>query len=341
MNPASGRRRFRYAPTPTRELHVGNGLAALTGWAAARAAGGELVLRIEDIDRTRCRPALTSAALADLRWLGVDWDEGPDVGGAWGPYAQSERLGDYDRVLERLVGEGSAYPCQCSRAEVRAAQRAPHLQRGGETPYAGTCRPTAGTSGVLADDRGGYRLNVHALGGAALVQVDDAWLGAGTEDVRATCGDFLLGRPGAPSYQLAVVTDDIAMGITDVVRGRDLAGSTARQVLLYRVLGQRAPRFAHHPLLVDGAGQKLSKRDRSLTLAAVRDGGMEAGALRARLGASIGLWSHAVRRADPSDFIDSVGVIEAVAAAATRPGGGTGAAGAGLAGRWRDGPWRG
>lgn len=325
MKAASGRRRFRYAPTPTRELHVGNGLAALIGWAAARAAGGAFVVRIEDIDGTRCRPELTSAALADLRWLGLNWDEGPDVGGAWGPYTQSERLGDYDRVLKRLVDGGSVYACGCSRADVRAAQSAPHLQHGGETPYAGTCRPMDGESRRLVGERGGYRLSVHALGSDAVVQLDDAWLGPGTEDVRETCGDFLLGRPGAPTYQLAVVTDDIAMGITDVVRGRDLAGSTARQMLLHRVLGQRAPRFAHHPLLVDEGGQKLSKRDQSLSLARVREGGAEAGALRAELGAAIGLWSRAVRRADPSDFIDSISAI---------------AGGPAPSDGWHDGAWR-
>lgn len=340
MNPTSGRRRFRYAPTPTRALHVGNGLAALIGWAAARAVGGAFVLRIEDIDRTRSTPDLAAAAIDDLRWLGVEWDEGPDVGGAWGPYTQSERLASYDRTLERLVEAGVAYACHCSRADVRAAQSAPHLHQGGELPYAGTCRPSGGAAGRLSADRGGYRLNVDALGDAAVVRFDDRWLGPWTEDVRETCGDFLLGRPGAPTYQLAVVTDDVAMGITDVVRGRDLAGSTARQILLHRVLGEAAPSYAHHPLLVDEAGQKLSKRDRALALRAVRESGMAAGALRARLGAAIGLWDRAVGRAAPSDFIDGIRAIEGSGRPGT-PSASLRAQDPAWGGGWRDGPWEG
>ncbi len=328
---ASGGRRFRYAPTPTRELHVGNGLAALVGWGAARAARGAFVLRVEDIDASRCRPELTDSALADLHWLGVDWDEGPEAGGPCAPYIQSERLARYDSVLEQLRVAGLAYPCRCSRADVRVAMRAPHLHEGGETPYAGTCRPEgAAAGGALAPGRGGYRLDLRAVPGGAVVQVHDAWLGASVEDVRDTCGDFLLGRPGAPTYQLAAVADDIAMGVTDVVRGRDLAGSTARQMLLYRALGHAAPRFAHHPLLVDERGQKLSKRDRAVTLRAMRDDGVAPGGLRARLGAAVGLWGAGTRSATPQDFADAIEAFEAPAAALERNG---------ARPPWHDGRW--
>ncbi|MEZ4268381.1 MAG: tRNA glutamyl-Q(34) synthetase GluQRS [Myxococcota bacterium] len=339
MNPgASGQRRFRYAPTPTRELHVGNGLAALIGWAAARSVGGAFALRIEDIDRTRSRPELAAAALDDLRWLGVDWDEGPDVGGAFGPYVQSERMARYDAALAELDARGLVYACQCSRADVRAAMSAPHLQLGGEAPYAGTCRPTHDGPRALAEDRGGYRLDVVSLGDAAVVQLEDAWLGPVTEDVRETCGDFLLGRPDAPTYQLAVVTDDIAMGITDVVRGHDLAGSTARQVLLYRAFGGAVPRFAHHPLLVDEQGQKLSKRDGALALSELRKSQMAPGELRARLGAAVGLWGADVRRAAARDFIEAL--REVGPAGGPEPTvDGRPASGEIRAGAWHDGAW--
>ena len=309
-SPEPHRRRFRYAPTPSRRLHVGNGLAALIGWAAARAARASFILRIEDIDRTRCRPEFEAQALADLRWLGLDWDEGPDVGGPCGPYRQSERLDRYDEAREGLASSGDAYACVCSRADVRAAQRAPHLQRqassqgGGEAPYPGTCRPAHDTTPPrqALSDRGGHRLRV-GDSAAGTVSWDDGWCGPQREDVSQTCGDFLLGRPGQPTYQLAVVVDDIEMGVTDVVRGNDLLDSTARQILLYRRLGAAAPRFWHHPLIVDDQGRKLSKRDDDLTLAALRDGGADPSRLRARLCASVGLGGGR-DRLEPSATID-------------------------------------
>lgn len=301
-----GQRRFRYAPTPSRPLHAGSALAALIGWGAARAIGAEFILRIEDIDRTRCRPEHEASCLADLRWLGLDWEEGPDVGGPRGPYRQSERLGRYDDALATLAG---TYTCVCSRAQVRAAQRAPHLQSGGELPYPGTCRPVPGSAEpghVTTADRGGLRLDVHALGDAATVSWSDVWTGEHSEDVRATCGDFLLGRPGHPTYQLACVLDDGAMGITDVVRGRDLQGSVGRQILLHRALGQRAPRWAHHPLLLDDTGRKLSKRDRAESLTGLREGGADRDALIAGLAASIRLVDGSVSRLTPEGFVDAL-----------------------------------
>ena len=289
----SGGRRFRYAPTPSRRLHVGNGLAALLGWAAARRAGAAFVLRVEDIDRARCREEYAAPLLEDLRWLGLDWDEGPDVGGPAGPYRQSERLACYDELVADLAARGLSYPCVCSRAEIRAAQSAPHhAGLAGERPYPGTCRPpAAGTSAAprVRRDRGGQRLAVAWLGDDAAVTWEDGWLGPAREDVRETCGDFLLGRPGVPTYQLAVVADDVAMGITDVVRGHDLVGSTARQILLHRALGATPPRFWHHPLIVDGDGRKLSKRDADLALTDLRLGGADPGRLISRLARSVGL----------------------------------------------------
>lgn len=299
---SAGPRRFRFAPTPSRLLHVGNGLAALIGWAEARRVQGDFILRIEDIDTSRCKPELEDACLDDLRWLGLDWDEGPDVGGPHAPYRQSERLARFDDALLSLEQAEQVYPCTCSRAEVRAAQRAPHLHAGGEQPYPGTCRAHRGAGGTLAPERGGHRLDVLGLEEAAVVSWDDAWAGRQTEDVRTTCGDFLLGRPGSPTYQLAVVVDDAAMGVTDVVRGRDLLGSTARQVLLHQRLGHRPPNHAHHPLLVDEDGRKLSKRDHALTLQSLRADGVAPGRVIGALAHAIGLNTARAPHLSATDF---------------------------------------
>ncbi len=302
-------RAFRFAPTPSRWLHFGNALAAWLGWGTARAAGGRFILRIEDIDATRCRPQFEAAALADLAWLGLDWDEGPDVGGPHAPYRQSERLDLYDATLDRLATAGRAYPCACSRAEIRAAQSAPHARAAGgpgERPYPGTCRPARGAPAVaLRADRGGYRFAAEALGDDAVIRWEDGLLGPGREDLRTTCGDFLLGRPGQPTYQLAVVVDDVAMGITDVVRGRDLVDSTARQIALHRALGRSPPRFAHHPLLVDHAGRKLSKRDAATALRTQREAGARPGPLLAALGRAVGLFAPTIRDARAHDLVDA------------------------------------
>ncbi len=304
--------RFRFAPTPSRELHVGNALAALYGWATARAARGAFVLRIEDIDRGRCKPAYEAAIYRDLRWLGIDWDEGPDLGGPYAPYRQSECLARYDAILDDLRARGLAYVCTCSRNDIRAAQSAPHLgphQSGDEIPYPGTCRDRDHT---LPPDRGGIRFRVDD----PIIDWTDTLLGPRREDIRTTSGDVLLGRPGQPTYQLAVVADDIAMHITDVVRGVDLIGSTARQIALHRALGadsrgqcnsveppaHEPPRFLHHPLLLDGDDRKLSKRDAAIAIASFTD----AHALVADLGRAIGVFGPTVTRATAADWVDAL-----------------------------------
>jgi glutamyl-tRNA synthetase len=281
-------RRFRFAPTPSRPLHAGSALAALIGWAEARNRGDVFILRIEDIDRARSRPEHEATCLHDLRWLGLDWDEGPDLGGGSAPYRQSQRMDRYDKALAGLIAGRLAYPCACSRADVRAAQSAPHLDREQEVPYPGTCRPPRGPSG-LPGGRGGYRLDVTGLADGAVVAWEDCAAGPQEEDVRRSCGDFLLGHLGAPSYQLAVVVDDLAMGITDVVRGRDLLGSTARQILLYRALGANPPSYLHHPLLLDRTGRKLAKRDADPPIATWRATGGRPEELIGRLAAACGI----------------------------------------------------
>ncbi len=306
-------RRFRFAPTPSRPLHLGSALAALFGWSLARNDRASFILRIEDIDRTRSKPEVEQTLLADLAWLGLDWDEGPDVGGPFAPYRQSERLQLYDAALTTLSDRGHLYACTCSRADIRQAQSAPHLglaHEARELPYPGTCRPTQPASSSPAnalpvDNRGGLRLDLRTLP-SPIFDFDDAFVGPTTEDLRDTCGDPLLGRPSQPTYQLACVVDDLAMGITDIVRGRDLLGSTARQLALREALHAAfTPRFAHHPLLVDDQGRKLSKRDDAPPLESLRQT-HSAASLIAALGRRLNLFSNAVHAATANDFRDAL-----------------------------------
>lgn len=300
--------RFRFAPTPSRPLHVGSAWAALVGWISAQHQGGQFILRIEDIDRTRSQSRFESELLHDLDWLGLDWDEGPDVGGPHAPYRQSERFDRYDAALESLAHAGHLYACTCSRAEIRQAQSAPHLVAGvTERPYPGTCRPLHPTTTPLAalhPDRGGLRLSLDTLATQRFA-FEDGLVGPVTEDVAATCGDVLLGRPGQPTYQLAAVVDDRAMGISHVVRGRDLLGSTARQLALRAAMGEKThPFFAHHGLVVDTTGQKLSKRDDAAPLSTLRPGGPER--LIAALGRAAGYFGPDTYRATARDLRDAV-----------------------------------
>lgn len=322
--PSPEARRFRFAPTPSRPLHVGSALAALWGWSMARLANATFVLRIEDIDRTRVRAEYEPTLLEDLDWLGLDWDEGPDIGGPHAPYRQSERLDRYDDALAVLAARGQVYPCRCSRADIRSAQSAPHLGLADtprELPYPGTCRPGLDRAPIEApSDRGGLRLDLGTLPAPFPgVTFTDALAGTVAEDLRETCGDVLLGRPGQPTYQLAVVVDDLAMGMTDIVRGRDLLGSTARQLALAAALGSgpqtgapgdppRWPlRFAHHPLLVTPDGRKLSKRDGDAAIATLRSHASP-DHLVAALGRAFALFAPSISRASAADFRDALGL---------------------------------
>lgn len=269
----AGRYRGRLAPSPTGYLHLGH---ARTFWTAQqRAAGGELILRNDDLDRDRCRPEFVAAMLEDLRWFGFRWCEGPDIGGPCAPYAQSARMAHYDAAFERLRAGRFIYPCTCSRQDVARALGAPH--QGEEEPvYPGTCR------GVSADreHRGvNWRFRV-PQGGA--IEFADGHFGP----QRAVCGrdfgDFLVWRKDdLPSYQLACTVDDDAMRITEVVRGADLITSTFRQLLLYRALGLPAPAFHHCPLVTDALGVRLAKRDDALSLRTLRAQGRTPEELRA------------------------------------------------------------
>jgi glutamyl-tRNA synthetase len=256
--------RGRFAPSPTGELHLGSAAAALFCAAAARAQAGALVLRMEDLDRDRVIEATRGAILDDLAYLGITWDEGPDKGGPTAPYVQSQRLALYQAALDRLAAGGHLYFCDCSRAEIARAASAPHA--GEEGPrYPGTCR-AHGLRERSFRRPPAIRLAVPE-GPAGLVDIEDAVLGPMREHVGETTGDFVLRRgDGVFAYQLAVVADDLTMGITEVVRGADLAASAPRQVLLARLLGGAPPRFAHIPLLLGPDGARLAKRAPRMTL---------------------------------------------------------------------------
>ena len=263
--------RGRYAPSPTGALHLGNARTALLAWLDARSRGGAFVMRIEDLDRARVPAGAEARLLDDLAWLGIDWDEGPDVGGPFAPYRQSERTASYDAAVDRLLADGRAFPCACSRADVARAASAPHAEDEDGPRYPGTCR-------TLAPEV--VRARATAQGRATAIRF------AGVGDI----DDFVLRRAdGTAAYQLAVVVDDAAMRITDVVRGADLLSSTPRQLALYAALGLTAPAFTHVPLVLSPGGERLAKRTRPSSLAALRDRGIPAQRVVSALAASAGL----------------------------------------------------
>lgn len=245
-------------------MHAGNVFAALMAWLGARSAGGRMVLRIEDLDPRGNRPDAAKLLLDDLRWLGLDWDEGP--------YYQSERGEIYVEALERLGRDGLTYPCFCTRAELHAAS-APHASDG-TFVYAGTCRGlSAEQVAAKAQVRPpATRLRVpDANDETGTIEFRDLVYGPQREVLARDCGDFLVRRSdGVVAYQLAVVVDDALMGVNQVVRGHDLLGSVARQIYLQRLLGYPQPAYAHVPLLVTADGRRLSKRDRDLDLGEIR-----------------------------------------------------------------------
>ena len=276
--------RGRFAPSPTGPLHLGNARTALLSWVEARARGGAWLMRVEDLDRPRVRPGLEARVLEELRWLGLDWDEGPDVGGRRGPYRQSERLDRYRLALERLRGAGLVYPCFCSRAEVAAAALAPHGPGDDGPRYPGTCRALSAAARAGRPPAWRFRVPERAVAFA------DGLRGPQSVDVAAEVGDFVVARAdGVPAYQLAVVVDDAAMEVTDVVRGDDLLRSTARQILLYRALGAEPPRFAHVPLVVGPDGERLAKRHGALSLGELRERGADPRAVCGLLASLSGL----------------------------------------------------
>jgi glutamyl-tRNA synthetase len=284
--------RGRFAPSPTGQLHLGNARTALLAWLHARAAGGAFVMRVEDLDPGRVRPGLMEAQLEDLRWLGLDWDEGPDVGGAFGPYLQTERTALYDAAIRRLAEQGRLFACACTRRDLAASASAPH-GAGDEGPrYPGTCRERPADPWLSADASGrpaeAMALRFRVEPGTVCFR--DLLQGRACFDPAADAGDFVVRRKdGVAAYQLAVVVDDAAMRISHVVRGADLLSSTARQILLYRALDLDPPAFMHVPLLLGDDGERLAKRHGAVSLADARAAGVAPERVVGWLAATCGL----------------------------------------------------
>jgi len=301
---AIGVYRGRLAPSPTGYLHVGHARTFWTAYTRAQKSNGTLVMRMDDLDAERSRPEFAEAALEDLRWLGIRWQEGPGNsaldksakpanGGRYGPYQQSKRLLIYQDAFRVLQRRGYLYPCRCSRKELATAALAPHEGQTahGTTPaatpspddepiYPGTCRHLSAETGQLpgptasrfAPASANWRFRV--TDGAA-VEFYDQHLGPQRFVAGVDFGDFLVWRrDGVPSYQLACAVDDASMAITEVVRGADLLKSTARQILLLRALGVAAPSWYHCTLIADHNGQRLAKRNDALALRTLRARGI-------------------------------------------------------------------
>ena len=269
--------RGRLAPSPTGHLHLGHARTFWVAWQRARAANGKLVFRNEDLDHQRCKPEFMRAMYDDLRWLGLDWDEGPDIGGAFAPYSQSERRGFYLDAWRRLRDAGFIYPCTCSRKDLERALSAPHedgFQAGDdELPYPGTCRSRIHSAMDYASPAGvSWRFKVPD---GTMVSFADGNFGSQGFIAGRDFSDFLLWRrDDIPAYQLAVVVDDATMQMTEIVRGADLLKSTARQVLLLGALGHSTPAYFHCPLMRDQKNARLAKRHDALSLRKMREQGV-------------------------------------------------------------------
>jgi glutamyl-tRNA synthetase len=271
--------RGRLAPSPTGYLHAGHARTFWTAYERARNADGTLVMRIEDLDPDRSRAVYADAALEDLRWLGISWQEGPDVSGPCAPYAQSGRRAFYLEAWRKLLAGGFIYRCRCSRRDLEVALSAPHEipaqePLDDEPIYPGTCRNFQNNHSQWPDSPDGFHWRFRVPDGES-VEFEDVNLGPQRFVAGVDFGDFVVWRrDGVPSYQLACVVDDAAMRITEVVRGEDLLTSTARQILLNRALGFRNPTWFHCRLMRDENGHRLAKRHDALSLRTLRERGV-------------------------------------------------------------------
>lgn len=271
----------RLAPSPTGALHLGNVRTFMIAWLRARSLGGRLIMRMEDLDHPKDKPGAAAAAIEDLRWLGFDWDA---------EYVQSERKALYREALESLVAKGLAYPCVCTRRDVESAQSAPHA--GEQLHYPGTCRNRfAGwrEAYAFAGRAPCWRFRVEP---GETIAFDDVFAGRFEQRVAEKLGDFPLARDefGA-GYTLAVVVDDAAMGVTEVVRGDDLMAATPAQILIQRALGLPTPGYCHVPLVVGPDGRRLAKRHGDTRIASYREAGLSPERIIGMLAASCG-WAE-------------------------------------------------
>ena len=268
--------RGRLAPSPTGYLHLGHARTFWTAFERARAARGALIFRNEDLDPQRSRPEFERAMYEDLRWFGLEWEEGPDIGGLFAPYQQSQRRSFYLDAWRNLVRGGFLYPCSCSRKDLALSSQAPHENAPGlahapddEPIYPGTCREKTSE----ANDPAGLNWRFRVPNGQRIT-FDDLHFGPQEFIAGRDFGDFVVWRrDDVPAYQLAVVVDDATMKISEVVRGADLLRSTARQILLLRALRLPQPTYYHCPLMTDNDGERLAKRHDALSLRALRAAG--------------------------------------------------------------------
>jgi len=272
----------RLAPSPTGAQHLGNARTYLIAWLAARSRGGRVILRIEDIDSPRIKAGAAEQACDELRWLGLDWDEGP--------YVQTQRLPLYEAALAQLQRQELVYPCTCTRSDIERAASAPHAEHEGPA-YPGTCAGRrVADAAALTDRPFAWRFR----SAPALWNFNDLFMGPTAIDPTTLGGDFVVWKSaGTPAYQLAVVVDDAANGVTEVIRGDDLVPSTPRQLQLYAALGLEPPAFAHVPLVVGPDGRRLAKRHGDTRLSTLRQGGVTAPALLGLLAWSCG-WIAAI-----------------------------------------------
>jgi glutamyl-tRNA synthetase len=302
--------RGRYAPSPTGFLHLGNARTALAAWLHTRSQGGTFILRVEDLDSQRSRPEFIKANLGELRWLGLEWDEGPDVGGAYPPYLQSQRHSHYQQALETLQANGHLFECYLSRKELQGIASAPHEK----VSVYGKHERKLNEQIKQQKQREGKTPSLRFRVPGKTIRLEDVLEGQHLFSALHDVGDFVVKRAdGEWAYQLAVVVDDSAMKITEVVRGEDLLQSTAAQLLLYEALGATAPTFVHVPLLADETGQRMSKRKGSLTLTSLKESGVKPERLVGLLAFSLGLLDEP-REVVPQDLLSyySVDAYDAV-----------------------------
>ena len=266
--------RVRFAPSPTGKLHVGGARTAIYNWAFARATGGTFVLRIEDTDPERSTEENVQVILNAMKWLGLDWDEGPEVGGAAGPYFQMQRMDTYTAALERLKERGAVYPCFCTKEELDAKRERAEKEEGGYAGYDRTCRdldPAEAARRIEAGEPHVWRLKVPLDHGP--IEFDDAVYGHVSFPADVMDDMIVIRTDGSPTYNFAVVCDDANMGITHVIRGDDHLSNTPRQILIYEALGFDVPTFAHLSMILGPDGRKLSKRHGAASVEEFRDRG--------------------------------------------------------------------